>query len=210
MALSERQAALCEDNKTNFSDLRAVFFNCTLKRPDQPSHTSLLMGASAEIMRKTGIAVEEVRMTAHTVAFGVQPDMRKHGWDRDDWPDLWRKVEAADILVIGTPIWLGEQSSVCRLLIERLYAMSGMLNNSNPPVRTAATLSFELTAVEASGGQGGYGLSLLPVPGQEFVEALEREVGDAGEDVGKLKLLKRQMYGRAKVDLLEARLMSAA
>jgi len=55
--------------------------------------------------------------------------MRKHGWDRDDWPDLWKTIKAADILVLGTPIWLGEESSVCRLIIERLYAMSGELND---------------------------------------------------------------------------------
>lgn len=129
MDLSDKQADLCDTSETRFSDLHAVFFNCTLKHPNQPSHTSLLMGTSAKIMQRTGITVEEIRMTAPDVAFGVQPDMRDHGWDWDDWPDLWSKVEAADILVIGTPIWLGEQSSVCRLLIERLYAMSAMLND---------------------------------------------------------------------------------
>ncbi len=44
MELNERQTALCDQNDTDFSGLRAVFFNCTLKHPDQPSHTSLLMG----------------------------------------------------------------------------------------------------------------------------------------------------------------------
>ncbi|WP_372921885.1 flavodoxin family protein, partial [Roseovarius sp.] len=129
MALTEKQAALCAENNTDFSDLNAVFVNCTLKHPDQASHTSLLMDAASEIMRKSDITVRDIRMTAHSVAFGVQPDMREHGWEQDDWPDLWRQIDAADILVIGTPIWLGEQSSVCRLLIERLYAMSGMLND---------------------------------------------------------------------------------
>jgi multimeric flavodoxin WrbA len=148
MDLSEKQAVLCEENKTDFSDLRAVFFNCTLKHPDQASHTSLLMGTSAEIMRKSGVAVEDIRMTAHTIAFGVQPDMRDHGWDRDDWPDLWHKVEAADILVIGTPIWLGEQSSVCRLLIERLYAMSGLLNDKGQSIFYGKTGGVVVTGNE--------------------------------------------------------------
>ena len=134
MTLSEKQTALCDENQTDYSDMRAVFLNCTLKHPDQASHTSLLMGTSAEIMRKSGISVEDIRMTAHTIAFGVQPDMSEHGWDQDDWPELWRKVEAAHILVIGTPIWLGEQSSVCRLLIERLYAMSGLLNDKGQSI----------------------------------------------------------------------------
>jgi multimeric flavodoxin WrbA len=52
----------------------------------------------------------------------------RRGWARDDWPQLYAKVQRADILVVGTPIWLGEKSSVCTQLIERLYAHSGQLN----------------------------------------------------------------------------------
>ena len=63
MDLSEKQTALCDENQTDFSDLRTVFFNCTLKHPDQASHTSLLIGTSAEIMRKSGVTVEDIRMT---------------------------------------------------------------------------------------------------------------------------------------------------
>lgn len=148
MDLNEKQAALCETNTTDFTDLRAVFFNCTLKPPEQASHTALLMGTSAEIMRRNGIAVEEIRMTAHSVAFGVQPDMRDHGWSHDDWPDLWPRVEAADILVIGTPIWLGEQSSVCRLLIERLYAMSARLNDKGQSIFYGKTGGVVVTGNE--------------------------------------------------------------
>jgi multimeric flavodoxin WrbA len=129
MDLNAEQEALCEGNTTDFSDLSAVYVNCTLKHPDQPSHTELLMGTSAEIMRKAGVTVEMIRATAYTLAFGVYPDMRQHGWPRDDWPELWKTISAADILVVGTPIWLGEESSVCRLLIERLYAMSAELND---------------------------------------------------------------------------------
>lgn len=113
----------------DYSDLKAVFLNCTLKHPSQKSHTDLLLGTSAGIMRKNGVQVEQVRPTSMQIAFGVYPDMTQHGWDRDDWPKLWKRIKAADILVVGTPIWLGEESSVCRLIIERLYAMSGELND---------------------------------------------------------------------------------
>ncbi|SFR66475.1 Multimeric flavodoxin WrbA [Marinobacter daqiaonensis] len=129
MESNEKQTTLCDRNETDFSDLRAVYVNCTLQHPDKPSHTALLMGASAGIMRRNGVVVDDIRATAHRIAFGVQPDMREHGCEHDDWPDLWQRIEAADILVIGSPIWLGEQSSVCRLVIERLYAMSGLLND---------------------------------------------------------------------------------
>ena len=82
MEKTKQQAALCDQNPTDFSDLKAIYLNCTLKHPDQPSHTALLLGASADIMRRNGVAVEHIRGSAHRIAFGVQPDMREHGWAR--------------------------------------------------------------------------------------------------------------------------------
>jgi multimeric flavodoxin WrbA len=113
---------------TGYSDLTALFINTSLcKTPDQ-SHTRLLLDASGAIMKKQGIEVEYMHLAAHRVPPGIYPDMTEHGWDVDDWPVLWEKVKAADILIVGTPIWLGEESSICRVLIERLYAMSSLLN----------------------------------------------------------------------------------
>ena len=110
------------------SDLKALYINTSLKKQKSESHTKLLMNASAGILEKQGVAVEHLHLLDHPVPPGVYPDMREHGWERDDWPALWQKVQAADILIVGTPIWLGEESSTCRVLIERLYAMSGELN----------------------------------------------------------------------------------
>jgi multimeric flavodoxin WrbA len=110
------------------SDLKALYINTSLKKQKSESHTKLLMNASAGILEKQGVAVEHLHLLDHQVPPGVYPDMREHGWERDDWPALWQKVQTADILIVGTPIWLGEESSTCRVLIERLYAMSGELN----------------------------------------------------------------------------------
>ncbi|HEX6201340.1 MAG TPA: NAD(P)H-dependent oxidoreductase, partial [Thermoanaerobaculia bacterium] len=71
---------------------------------------------------------EVLRPVDFRVAFGVYPDMTEQGWDRDEWPRIQEKVMAADILVLGSPIWLGEKSSVCTQAIERLYASSADLN----------------------------------------------------------------------------------
>src|SRR3546814_2727419 len=54
--------------------------------------------------------------------------MTEHGWDRDDWPGIYERLSACDILVLCTPIWLGEKSSVCTRVIERLYGNSSELN----------------------------------------------------------------------------------
>ena len=134
MRLNARQSELCDTNRTDFSDLSAVFVNTSLKRKRAESHTYLLMGVASSIMEKAGAHVRHIHMLDHQVAFGVQPDMTEHGWDRDDWPELWKEIGGADILVVGTPIWLGEESSVCRLLIERLYAMSGRLNDEGQSI----------------------------------------------------------------------------
>ena len=112
----------------DFSDLRALFLNCTLKPSPTLSHTAGLIAKARAILEGQGVAVEVIRPVDHRIAHGVYPDMTEHGWERDDWPAIQEKVMASDILVVGTPIWLGDKSSVCTQVIERLYAYSGRLN----------------------------------------------------------------------------------
>lgn len=115
--------------KINFKGLKAIFINCTLKKSPAESHTSTLIQVSKEIMEKENVEVEEIRFIDHDIASGVYPDMTEHGWEKDDWPTISKKVLDADILIIGSPIWLGEKSSEAQKLIERLYSMSGMTND---------------------------------------------------------------------------------
>ena len=113
---------------TSFADLSALFLNCTLKRSPELSHTQGLIDISSAIMRRHGVAVAIVRPVDYDLARGVYPDMTAHGWPTDDWPQLQERVMAADILVVCSPIWLGDKSSVCTHVIERLYSSSGDLN----------------------------------------------------------------------------------
>ena len=113
-----------------FSDLRALYINCTLKKSPEISNTQGLMDKSIAIMRTNGVDVENLRAVDHDIATGVWPDMTDHGWETDAWPDIYQQVQAADILVIGTPIWLGDKSSVCSRIVERLYSNSGELNDA--------------------------------------------------------------------------------
>lgn len=114
---------------TDFSELTALYFNGTLTPSPAPSHTDLLIEASAHIMREQGVTVDIVRTVDHPVAPGVQPDMTEHGAAEDAWPSLWPRVVAADIVVLAGPIWLGDNSSQTRLVIERLYAHSSETND---------------------------------------------------------------------------------
>jgi multimeric flavodoxin WrbA len=128
--LTEKQAELCERSETDYSDLRALFINCTLKRSPERSHTQGLMDIAMEIMRRNEVEVDSIRAIDHAIATGVWPDMTEHGWDRDEWPEIFERVLGADILVIGTPIWLGEKSSICTQVIERLYGNSHLLSDA--------------------------------------------------------------------------------
>ena len=129
MVLSEQQARMNRESKWDFSDLKALFLNCTLKKSPELSHTQGLIDISTAIMEKNGVKTECLRPIDHDIATGVWPDMTEHGWETDGWPDISKKVMTADILVIGSSIWLGEKTSVCTQTVERLYASSGDLND---------------------------------------------------------------------------------
>ncbi|NEN24751.1 flavodoxin family protein [Cryomorpha ignava] len=113
----------------DFNGLSAMFINCTLKKFPDKSHTQALMDVSEGIMEREGVKTENIRFIDHDIATGIQPDMTENGWETDKWPELFKKIIAADILVIGSPIWLGERSSMATKLVERLYAMSAVLND---------------------------------------------------------------------------------
>ncbi len=112
----------------DYSQLKILYVNCTLKKSPTLSHTQGLIDLSRRTMESQGAATESFRLVDSVVPPGVKPDMTESGYDRDDWPELWPRFVEADILCVAGPIWLGENSSVMRILLERLYAMSGLLN----------------------------------------------------------------------------------
>jgi multimeric flavodoxin WrbA len=126
--LDPKQEELCRQSTWDFSHLRAVFVNCTLKRSPELSHTQGLADLSMEIMRRQGVGVSLIRAVDHDIATGIWPDMTEHGWEGDEWPALFERILGADILVLCTPIWLGDKSSVCTRVVERLYANSSQVN----------------------------------------------------------------------------------
>lgn len=113
-----------------YDDLRALFVNCTLKRSPAVSNTQGLVDLSRGIMTRHGVTVDQIRAVDHEIATGVWPDMSERGWPGDEWPALYERVSAADILVLAGPIWLGDNSSVLKRVVERLYACSGLLNDA--------------------------------------------------------------------------------
>src|SRR4029450_10247298 len=118
------------DTGWRFDDLTALFSNCTLKRSPERSHTEGLIAVSRSIMDRHGVQTSLLRAVDHDIATGVWPDVTEHGWERDEWPAIFQQVMGADILVLCGPIWLGDNSSVMKRVIERLDGNSHLLNEA--------------------------------------------------------------------------------
>ncbi|QUS39453.1 NADPH-dependent oxidoreductase [Tardiphaga alba] len=96
----------------------ALAFNCTLKRGDENSSTGKLVGELLDALKRYGVNGTAVRAADHNILPGVTSDEG----EGDEWPALRTKILAADILIIGTPIWLGQPSSVAKRVLERMDA----------------------------------------------------------------------------------------
>lgn len=112
---------------TSINDLHAAFLNCSLKPDSNGSHTMRLLQRVAGIMADEGVTTDLIHVRDHAVAFGMAKDLSDD--EPDDWPSIQERVMAADIVVLGTPIWLGVKSSVATLAVERLYAYSADTND---------------------------------------------------------------------------------
>src|SRR4051794_25170678 len=113
MNLNAIQQQWSEKSTWDFSDLRALVINCTLKRSPEISHTQGLADLAIAILAANDVHVDVIRAIDHDIATGIYPDMTEHGWESDEWPEIFKQVMAADILILTMPIWLCEKSSVC-------------------------------------------------------------------------------------------------
>ena len=99
--------------------LRAVALNCTLKRSPAETSTGLILGDVNRALAAVGVVTSEpIRIADHAVLPGVSSDEG----EGDDWPQIRRQILDADILVFGTPIWLGHASSLAQRVLERMDA----------------------------------------------------------------------------------------
>ncbi len=114
----------------DFKGIKAIFVNCSIKPNKKESHTQLLIDKVAGIMESQAVEVEQIFLNDFDIAFGMVKDGAEQG-NKDDWPSIQAKIMEADILVLGSPIWLGVKSSLATLAIERMYAYSGDRNDKD-------------------------------------------------------------------------------
>ena len=102
------------------ADLKVFGLNCSLKssKAKESSSTDVLLRQVFDALADHGAAGEFVRAADYNIKPGVKSDEG----EGDDWPDLLRQLLAADILVIGAPIWLGQPSSIAKRVMERMDA----------------------------------------------------------------------------------------
>ena len=109
----------------NREKLRALYINCSLKKLPESSHTQDLIQKSVDIMYDQEVDTEIIRFANLHIDATIDPTHTG-----DEWSVLFEKILKADILIIGTPIWLGEKSSLATKLMERIYAHSAETNEA--------------------------------------------------------------------------------
>lgn len=98
--------------------LSAVVLVGSLKSSTEPSSSELLGRQVLEALGEHGVTGTVVRLADHDVRPGVEVDMGPG----DAWPAIRQQILDADILVMATPIWMGQPSSVTKRALERLDA----------------------------------------------------------------------------------------
>ena len=111
-------------------DLTCLVLNCTLKRSPADSSAELLGSQVLEAFSALGVTGSMSRVVDHDVRFGVSTDEG----DGDQWPVLREQVLAADVLVLVTPIWMGQPASVCKVVLERLDAEISETDDEGRPL----------------------------------------------------------------------------
>jgi multimeric flavodoxin WrbA len=109
--------------------INALALNCTLKsaKGGEPSSTDALLSQLVDQLRKFDVESEIVRAVDHDIRPGTGHDMGQG----DAWPALREKLLAAEIIVIATPIWIGQPSSVAKRVLERIDAFIEELDDKN-------------------------------------------------------------------------------
>ncbi len=119
----------CTVAPAKYDDLKVLFLNCTLERSPRMSHTEGLIAVAQGILDANNVQHKLIRPVDYDIAAGLGKDMSETPeWDKDDWPIIQKEVDACDILILCTSVWLGEKSSVCNRTLERMYGYTHSFN----------------------------------------------------------------------------------
>ncbi len=124
--------------------MKALVLNCTLKRSPATSSTEALAKVVIAELQKGGAEVEMIRL----VDLNLRPGVKADEGAGDDWPAVHARILAADILVMATPTWLGQMSSVCLRALERMDALFAEFDEAGRPVAFGKVAGVVVTGNE--------------------------------------------------------------
>jgi len=124
--------------------LNALILNCTLKRSPATSNTEALANTVISALERQGVEVDTIRIVDHVIKPGVESDMG----EGDEWPQIRSAILAAEILIVATPTWLGQPSSVAKRVLERMDAMLSETDDQGRPVAYDRVAGFVVTGNE--------------------------------------------------------------
>ena len=110
--------------------MRAIALNCTLKASPEESNTAALCQVVLDALAAEGVETEMVRLADHEILPGVTSDEG----ERDAWPAIRERIVASEILIIATPTWLGQMSSVAKRALERMDAFLSETRDDGRPI----------------------------------------------------------------------------
>ena len=111
--------------------MKALTLNCTLKRSPEETNTGSLATVVEEALREHGVETDQIRLADHVIEPGV---VSEPVTDADEWPAIRERILAADILIVATPTWLGQPSSIAKRALERMDAMLSETRDDGTPV----------------------------------------------------------------------------
>ena len=168
--------------------MKATIINCTLKPSPEKSNTDALLDVLVEALESHDVECEQIRAVDLDLKPGVETDMR----DGDDWPEVHEQILDSEILVIGTPTWIGRPSSIASRVLERMNAMLSETDDEERPVAYNRVAGVVVTGNEdgahhcineISGQLGDIGYTIPPQaftywnkgpgPGDEYLDTDE-------------------------------------
>ena len=159
--------------------LKALFLNCTLKKSPKTSNTEAFINNASKIFEENDVETESIRIVDYKVSFGNTSDEGKE----DSWPEILNKVKSADMLIIATPIWRGDRSSVAKMINERFDGIMEEGNEKNGQYPTYNKVGGVMVDGNEDGAKKAISSILFDLSEQGFsipVNAFSYYVGKAG------------------------------
>ncbi|NJN58231.1 MAG: flavodoxin family protein [Leptolyngbyaceae cyanobacterium SL_5_9] len=124
--------------------MKALVLNCTLKPSPNESNTEALARVVMTALESHGVETELLRV----VDYNVKPGVSSDEGDNDEWPMIRSKLLASDILLMASPTWLGQMSSVAKRVLERMDALLSETDDQNRPIAYNRVAGFVVTGNE--------------------------------------------------------------